>query len=65
MIEGEILLGIGLVAASALAFWIALPRDGQVRPFLRSDSAQAYTAVFIIGAMGLGLISIVAGLVPG
>jgi hypothetical protein len=37
----EILLGVCLVVASSLAFWIALPRDGQVRPFLRSDTLQA------------------------
>jgi hypothetical protein len=61
----QLLLGIGLVAASALTSWIALPRGGQVRPFLRSDSAQAYLAVSIIGALGLGVVNIITGLVPG
>jgi hypothetical protein len=34
---GEVLLGACLVGASILIFWIALPREGLVRPFLRND----------------------------
>ena len=62
---GELLFGIGLVAASILGFWIALPRDGQVRPFLRNDQAQAYFAVSVLGALAIGVINIITGLVPG
>ena len=39
---GEILLGACLVGVAMLAFWIALPRAGFVRPFLRNDDVQAY-----------------------
>ena len=60
----EVLLGIGLVATSALALWIALPREGQVRPFLRSDTVQAYYTVGIVGTLTFGLVNIVTGLVP-
>ena len=42
---GEVLLGACLVVASILAFWIALPREGVVRPLLRNDAVQAYYAV--------------------
>ena len=38
---GEILLGACLVGVSMLAFRIALPREGFVRPFLRNDDVQA------------------------
>ena len=60
----EILLGVCLVVASGLAFWIALPRDGQVRPFLRSDTLQAYYTVAILGLFTVGLANIITGLVP-
>ena len=48
---GAIVLGVCLVVASILAFWIALPRDGQVRWFLRNDYAQAYYAVSTLGLL--------------
>jgi hypothetical protein len=62
---GEVLLGVGLVVASALAFLIARPRDGRVRHFLRNDAMQAYFTVIILGAFTLGLVTIVTGFVPG
>ena len=46
---GEVLLGACLVVASILAFWIALPREGVVRPLLRNDAVQAYYAVSCSG----------------
>ena len=61
---GNLLLGLGLLAASAVALWTALPRDGQVRPLLRNDAVQAYLVVLIIGAFALGIVNIVAGLAP-
>ena len=60
---GAIVLGVCLVIASILAFWIALPRDGQVRWFLRNDYAQAYYAVSTLGLFSMGLANIVASLV--
>jgi hypothetical protein len=63
-VTGNLLLGFGLLAASALATWTAYPRDGQVRPFLRNDAMQAYLVVLIIGALAFGIVNIVAGLVP-
>jgi hypothetical protein len=62
---GEVLLGAVMVALSLAALWIALPKDGQVRPFLRNDHAQAYFAVFILGLFALGMVNLVTGLVPG
>ena len=57
----ELLLGVGLVVASVLALW---PRDGQVRPFLRHDSVQAYYTVTAIGLFSFGVVNIITGLVP-
>ena len=60
----ELLLGVCLVVASGLALWIALPRDGLVRPFLRNDDVQAYYAVVVLGLFSVGLVNIITGLVP-
>ena len=60
----ELLLGVCLVVASGLALWIALPRDGLVRPFLRNDDVQAYYAVVVLGLLSVGLVNIITGLVP-
>ncbi|MGE0853576.1 MAG: hypothetical protein AB7O44_28850 [Hyphomicrobiaceae bacterium] len=63
---GELVFGIVMVAVSLCAFWFSLPKeDGQVRPFLRSDHAQSYFAVVILGMFALGIVNIVTGLVPG
>jgi hypothetical protein len=61
---GELLFGVVMVAASFAALWIALPQDGEVRPFLRNENAQAYYVVAILGMFALGMVNIVTGLVP-
>ena len=58
----DMLLGIGLLAASTLALWVSLPREGQVRPFLRSGTVQAYFTVFLLGAFAWGIVNILTGL---
>jgi hypothetical protein len=62
---GEILLGVSLVVASSLAFWSALPRDGQVRSFVRNDTVQAYFTVAVLLIFMVGLANIVTGIWPG
>ena len=62
---GEVLLGLGLVVASGLAFWFALPRDGQVRSFVQNETAQAYFTVTVILIFMMGLANVVTGLWPG
>jgi hypothetical protein len=61
----ELLIGVSSVLASILAMWLALPRDGQVRGFLRSDTMQASYAVIVLGIFAFGVVNIVTGLVPG
>ena len=56
-------IGVVLVVVSGLAFWLAFPRDGQVRSFLRSDRAQAYYTVGMLGALIGGMLNLVLGLV--
>ena len=60
----ELLLGICLVVAAGLAVWIARPRDGQVRGWVRNENAQTYYTHAIIGLLLFGLVNIVTGLVP-
>jgi len=61
---GEILLGICLLAASIAGLWIALPREGVVVGFLRSDAVQSYYSVVLLSLMALGLVYIIKGVVP-
>ena len=48
MVAVELFVGAAFLIATAFAFWIALPQDGQVRSFLRSDQVQAYYAVALL-----------------
>jgi len=56
-------IGVILLASSSLAMWFALPRDGEVRRFLRNDQVQGYYAVAVIGGLVMGLLYTVLGLV--
>lgn len=56
-------VGAVLLIASVLAFWFALPQDGEVRRYLRNDQIQGYYVVAIIGGFVIGLLNVVLGLV--
>jgi hypothetical protein len=58
MVAAEIFVGVALVIAAAVAFWMALPRSGHVRSFLRNEQVQAYYAV-----AGFGVVNIVRGMI--
>jgi hypothetical protein len=58
----ELIVGAIMVAASLFAFWIALPTDGQVRPFLSNEHVQAYYAIAIIGAFFYGAVNVFMGI---
>ena len=61
----QILVGLALLAASALVLRIGMPgRDGQVRRWLRGDPQQSSYAITIITLLTLGVTQIVAGAVP-
>ena len=60
----EVLLGTALIGAATLGWWIALPRDGEVRAFLRNEHVQAYYAVAVIGGYGIGLANVISGVWP-
>ena len=60
----ELLLGLAAVAASVFALWVALPREGEVRHFLRSDSVQAIYTIAILGIFTWGAVYIATGLIP-
>jgi hypothetical protein len=55
-------VGMILFVVGAVAFWLALPRDGKVRSFLRNDQVQAYYTVAIVALLAGGVINIVLGL---
>jgi hypothetical protein len=60
----EVLIGVGAIVMSVLALWIALPREGQVRSWLRSHTNQALYAVMVLSIFAYGMANIVTGLVP-
>jgi hypothetical protein len=58
----QFLAGVILLVAFGLASWLALPRDGKVRSFLRNDQVQAYYTVALIFALAGGILNAVLGL---
>ena len=49
-----ILLGISMLAAYVLLFRLALPRQGEVRPFLRGGEG-------LVSAIAVGLVALLMG----
>ena len=43
-------------------FMIALPKDGEVRSFLRNEHVQAYYTIVIIGAFVYGAVNLFVGI---
>jgi hypothetical protein len=62
MVAVEIFVGTAFLIAAAVAFWIALPRHGQVRSFLHNDQVQAYYAVALLICFVFGVVNIVRGM---
>jgi hypothetical protein len=62
---GELLVGIVMIAAGSVLFAIARPREGEVRNFLRSDRAQAYYSILVLGLWAVGLVNVITAVVPG
>ena len=54
--------GAVFFAVGILGFFIAMPRDGQVRSFLRNDDVQAYYTVTMIALVAFGAVNVVTGL---
>jgi hypothetical protein len=58
----SLVLGLIGLALGILGLWIALPRDGQVRGFLRNDHVQAYYTVAVISLGASGAVAAFSGL---
>jgi len=61
MMATELVVGAILLASSILGLWVALPKDGHVRPFLRNDHVQAYYVIALLGAFVFGTLNVVLG----
>lgn len=57
----EFLAGALLLVASIVGLWVALPKDGQVRPFLRNDHVQSYYVIALLGAFVFGILNVGLG----
>lgn len=62
MSGAELLVGAVVLAVGILGFLIAMPRDGQVRSFLRNDDVQAYYTVTMIVLVAFGVVNVVTGI---
>lgn len=60
MLAVEFVAGAILLSASIFGLLIALPKDGQIRPFLRNEHAQAYYTIAIMGAFVYGAVNVFA-----
>lgn len=58
----ELIVGAIMVVASLFAFWMALPKGEEVRPFLRNEHAQAYYTIAIIGVFFYGMVNLIVGI---
>jgi len=58
-----LLIGIALFVVGVVAFWMARSRDGKVVWFLKDDRIQAYYVVGLLGAVFVGLLNIVLGVI--
>jgi hypothetical protein len=61
MVAVELLVGAVFLIASGSAFWFALPRDGEVRGYLRNEQVQAYYTRVVVGFI-VGVVSLLLGL---
>lgn len=57
----ELVGGAILLTVSVLAWWFALPKDGQVRAFMRNDQVQSYYVVAFIGGLVFGILNVALG----
>lgn len=55
-------LGAVLIVVSLVALWRALPRNGEVRPFLRTDGLQSTYTLAMIAALTFGILALAVGL---
>ena len=61
MVAVELLVGAIFLIVSVSGFWFALPRDGEVRGYLRNEQVQAYYTVVLVVGFVIGVGSLVLG----
>ncbi len=54
-------VGLALIIASVLVFWLCMPRHGMVAPFLQSINRQTFVGLFITTAMCVGILLVLHG----
>jgi hypothetical protein len=59
----QLIIALVILVVSLIAFRLALPVDGRVRPYLRNHDFQAYYTVVLVLGMAVGLLSSVISLV--
>ena len=59
----SLLIGVALFVVGVVAFWMARPREGKVVWFLKDERIQPYYVVALLGAVFVGVINIVLGVI--
>jgi hypothetical protein len=54
-------LGAVLLVGSLAALWAGVARNGEVRPFLRTDGLQSLYTLAMIAAFTFGILALVVG----
>ena len=55
-------IGVGLLAAVVLVFWMCLPRHGMVAPIIQSINRQTIAGLFVTGGLAIGILMILHGI---
>ena len=53
--------GLGLLVAAVLLFYLCIPKDGVVRPFLQNTNLQTLVGLFITTALAAGILLVLHG----
>ena len=55
-------IGLGLIVAAVLLFYVCMPKEGVVRPFLQSSNLQTWVGLFITTAITAGILLVLHGM---
>ena len=55
-------IGLGLIVAAVLLFYVCMPKEGVVRPFLQNLNLQTGIGLFITVALTAGILMVLHGM---
>jgi hypothetical protein len=61
----ELIVGIIMLAVTAIAFWNFLPRKGQIHPWVARPSLESWISLGLITGLAFGGALLLTGILPG